>query len=190
MKNNILKTGLMMILAITIASFTSVSKKNINIKDSTVSWKGHKVTGSHEGTINLSQGSLTFEGDKLSGGSFTIDMTTINVTDLDYKNGKEKLEAHLKSDDFFGVNNHKTAVFKINSVTGDKGKYRVFGDLTIKGTTKQATFQMMIKDNTATAKFQIDRTEYDIRYGSASFFDNLKDKAIYDNFDLNVTLKF
>lgn len=189
MKNNILKTGLMMILAITIASFTSVSKKTVNVKDSTVAWKGHKVTGSHEGTINLSQGTLVFEGDNLSGGNFTIDMTSIHVTDLEAGSG-EKLEAHLKSDDFFGVSNHKTATFKINNVTGNEGKYRVFGDLTIKGISKPATFQMTVKDNTATAKFQIDRTKYDIRYGSASFFNDLKDKAIYDNFDLNVTLKF
>ncbi len=190
MKNNILKTGLIMILAITIASFTTVSEKKVNVKESTITWKGHKVTGSHEGTINLSEGTLIFNGDNLSGGSFTIDMTSINVTDLKAGNGKEKLEEHLKSGDFFGVSKHKKATYIINNVTGENGKYRVFGDLTIKGITKPATFQMMVKANTATASFKVDRTKYDIKYGSSSFFDDLKDKAIYDDFDLNVTLKF
>ncbi len=178
-----------MILAITIASFTSVSEKSVNVKDSSVTWKGYKVTGSHEGTINLSEGSLMFDDGNLIGGNFTIDMTSIAVTDLEAGSG-EKLEAHLKSDDFFGVSNHKKAMFKINTVDGKKGTYRVYGDLTIKGITKPATFQMMVKDNTATASFQVDRTKYDIKYGSASFFDGLKDKAIYNDFDLIVNLKF
>lgn len=190
MKNNILKTGFVLILAISFASFTSVSEKKVNVKESNITWKGHKVTGSHEGTINLSEGTLVFEGENLVGGNFTIDMTSIVVTDLEAGSGKEKLEGHLKSDDFFSVNNHKKAMFKINKVDGNKGTYRVYGDLTIKGTTKPATFQMTIKGDSATANFKINRTKYDIKYGSASFFDNLKDKAIYDEFDLNINLKF
>ncbi|WP_033959125.1 YceI family protein [Psychroserpens jangbogonensis] len=190
MKNNILKTGFIVVLAMTIASFTSVSEKSVNVKESSITWTGHKVTGSHEGTINLSEGALMFEDDNLVGGSFTMDMTSIVVTDIDAGSGKEKLEGHLKSDDFFGVKDHKKAMFKINKVDGKNGTYRVYGDLTIKGISKPATFQMMVKGNTVTANFKVDRTKYDIRYGSASFFDDLKDKAIYDDFDLNVTLKF
>ncbi|WP_040251588.1 YceI family protein [Psychroserpens mesophilus] len=191
MKNNILKTGFVMILAMTIASFTTVAEKSVNVKDSNISWKGYKVTGSHEGTITLSKGILMFDdNNNLTGGNFTMDMSSITVTDLKAGEGKEKLEGHLKSDDFFGVNNHKQATFSINKVDGKNGTYRVYGDLTIKGITKPATFQMIVKDNMASASFKIDRTKYDIRYGSASFFDDLKDKAIYDEFDLNVNLKF
>ncbi|MCB0383559.1 MAG: YceI family protein [Psychroserpens sp.] len=191
MKNNILKTGFIMILAIIMTSFTTASEKKVNIKDSSITWKGHKVTGTHDGTINLSEGTLMFDdNNNLTGGTFTIDMTSITVTDLEAGSGKEKLEGHLKSDDFFGVSNHKQAMFTINKVDGNNGTYRVYGDLTIKGITKPATFQMTVKDNTATASFKIDRTKFDIRYGSASFFDDLKDKAIYDEFDLNVNLKF
>lgn len=190
MKNNILKTGFIMILAISFASFTLVSEKSVNVKDSKITWKGDKVTGSHNGTINLSEGTLIFEGDNLVGGNFTIDMTSIVVSDLEAGSGKEKLEGHLKSDDFFGVSNHKKAMFKINKVDGNKGTYRVYGDLTIKGITHPATFQMTIKDNTATANFKIDRTKFGIKYKSGSFFDDLKDKAIYDEFDINVNLKF
>lgn len=190
MKKNILKTGFIMVLAMTIASFTTVAEKTVNVKDSSITWKGYKVTGSHEGTIDLAKGSLMFEGDNLTGGNFIIDMTSITVTDLKAGQGKEKLEGHLKSDDFFGVNNHKQAMFTINKVDGKNGTYRVYGDLTIKDITKPASFQMTVKDNTATASLKIDRTKYDIRYGSSSFFDDLKDKAIYDEFDLNVNLKF
>lgn len=190
MKNNILKTGFIVVLAMTIASFTAVSEKSINVKDSNITWKGYKVTGSHVGTINLTQGALMFEDDNLVGGNFTMDMTSIVVTDLEAGSGKEKLEGHLKSDDFFGVNKHKKALFKINSVDGKNGTYRVYGDLTIKGITKPSTFQMIVKGNTATASFKVDRTKYGIEYKSNSFFDDLKDKAIYDDFDLNVNLKF
>ncbi|MBR9847063.1 MAG: YceI family protein [Algicola sp.] len=191
MKNNILKTGFIIILAMSIASFTTVAEKTVNVKDSNITWKGYKVTGSHEGTINLAEGKLMFDdNNNLAGGTFTMDMTSITVTDLKAGEGKEKLEGHLKSDDFFGVNNHNKAMFTINKVDGENGTYRVYGDLTIKGITKPATFQMTVNNNLATANFKIDRTKYDIRYGSASFFDDLKDKAIYDEFDLNVTLKF
>lgn len=191
MKNNILKTGFIIILAMSIVSFTTVAEKTVNVKDSNITWKGYKVTGSHEGTINLDKGMLMFDdNNNLTGGTFTMDMTSIAVTDLKAGEGKEKLEGHLKSDDFFGVNNHNKAMFTINKVDGKNGTYRVYGDLTIKGITKPATFQMTVNNNMATANFKIDRTKYDIRYGSASFFDDLKDKAIYDEFDLNVTLKF
>ncbi|WP_299224929.1 YceI family protein [uncultured Psychroserpens sp.] len=190
MKNNILKTGLILVLATSIASFSTISEKKVKVKESNITWKGHKVTGSHEGTINLSEGVLIFEGDQLAGGHFTIDMTTINVTDLEAGSGKEKLEGHLKSDDFFGVNNHKKATFHITNVKGENSAYKVSGDLTIKGKTNPVVLDMVIDENTASAKFKVDRTKFDIRYGSASFFDNLKDKAIYDEFDLNVNLTF
>ena len=49
---------------------------------------------------------------------------------------------------------------------------------------------MQVSEDSATAKLKIDRTKFDIKYGSASFFDGLKDRAIYDEFDLNVNLKF
>jgi polyisoprenoid-binding protein YceI len=190
MKTNILKTAFILVLALSFASFTSLLNKEVKVKESTITWKGYKVTGSHEGNITLNEGTLIFDEDRLTGGNFIIDMTTINVTDLEAGKGKEKLEGHLKSDDFFGIENHKTASFNITNVSGSDGKFKVTGDLTIKGKTLPTTFDMMVSNNTATATLKVDRTKYDIRYGSASFFDNLKDKAIYDEFDLNVTLKF
>ena len=164
--------------------------EEIKTDKSKVVWKGYKVTGSHEGTINLQSGSLTFDAGKLTGGEFVMDMASITVTDLE-GSGKGKLEGHLKSDDFFGVDKHTTAnlVFKKVAASG-KNAYTVIGDLTIKGKTNPITFTMSIYGNKATASLKVDRTKYDVRYGSASFFDNLQDKTIYDEFDLVSDLEF
>ena len=185
-----LKTVGLAVLAIAFMSFTVLKEKTINTTDSTINWVGEKVTGQHEGTINLKSGTLTFDGETLTGGNFVVDMTSIVVTDLS-GGGKAKLEGHLKSDDFFGVANHETATLEIsNASQSGENSYDVEGDLTIKGKTNPIEFTMVVEDNSATANLKIDRTKYGIRYGSASFFDNLKDKAIYDEFDLNVNLKF
>ena len=185
----ILTLGLVAIIAFTSFAFTSVLIKDIKIKESTIKWKGYKVTGEHYGSIKLKHGALSFEGDKLTGGSFIMDMTSIKTEDMDPEYNA-KLDGHLKNDDFFGVKNHPTASLKITSVKAKGIFNRVNADLTIKGITKPISFDMSIKDNTATAVLKIDRTKYDIKYGSASFFDGLKDKAIKDEFDLDVTLKF
>lgn len=165
----------------------------VNTEASTVEWLGKKVTGQHNGTIQLKDGSLSMD-DKgiLTGGSFTIDMTTLISTDLsgEYKG---KLEGHLKSDDFFGVASNPTSTFVMTkAVPQGPGKYKVIGNITIKGTTQEIQFPatVEVKDGKVTAKanISIDRSKYDIRYGSGSFFDNLGDKTIYDNFDLTVSL--
>ena len=192
MKNSIQNMAIIVIIALISFSFTTIErdKKEIKVENSKVIWKGYKVTGSHEGTIALQSGILTFEGDKLVGGEFVIDMTTITNTDLDGDN-KGKLEGHLKSDDFFGVTTFPTAtlVFKDVKSTG-KNSYAVTGDLTIKGIKNPVSFDISVYGSKATASVKIDRTKFDVRYGSTSFFDNLKDKAIYDEFDLVTDLEF
>jgi polyisoprenoid-binding protein YceI len=190
MKTNFLKSSLILVLAISFASFTTFIQKEIKVKESNVAWKGYKVTGSHEGTLNLIDGSLLFVGDNLTGGSFTIDMTSIIVTDLESGKGKESLEGHLKSDDFFGTENYKNASLVFTNVEQNGDLYTITGDLTIKEKTHPISFDLSVTNNTATASLKVDRTVYDIRYKSASFFEGLKDKAIYDEFDLNVVLKF
>lgn len=189
MNKNIIKSAFVAVLALTFFSFSSMLVKEVNVKDSKITWKGYKVTGDHEGTINLASGTLTFDGDKLSGGKFTIDMKSINVTDLK-DDSKGKLEGHLKSDDFFGVETYPTANFVITGVKGAAGKYIVTGDLTIKNKTNPLTFDMAVSNNEAKATMKVDRSKFDVRYGSPSFFNNLQDKAIYDEFDMNVTLMF
>lgn len=164
--------------------------KKIDTSKSTINWIGKKVLGKHEGTINFKDGSLTFDKSKLTGGSFTVDMATISATDVEGKT-KEKLDGHLKSDDFFGVENHPTSQLEFTNVT-DKGNgvYEVTADLTIKGITSPVNFTLYLKNNTATTNLKVDRTKHDIKYGSKSFFDNLGDKAINDEFELEVKLVF
>jgi len=191
MKKTSKNLGLVAVIALFTFSFTIIKeKKEINTETSKVVWKGYKVTGSHEGTIAIQSGALVFEADKLTGGEFVIDMTTINTTDLEGEY-KGKLDGHLKSDDFFGVANHPTAKLVFNNVTSSgKNSYAVSGDLTIKGKTHPINFEISIYGNKATASLKVDRTKYDVKYGSTSFFDNLKDKAIYDEFDLVSDLEF
>ncbi|MGJ5643382.1 YceI family protein [Formosa sp. S-31] len=188
MKNSI-KRAAVLVLALAFASFTTLKDKKVDVKESTITWVGHKVTGEHNGTISLKEGALSFSGKTLVGGDFTMDMTSINTKDLEGE-WKDKLDGHLKADDFFGVEKYPTATLKFTKVEGSGADYTVTGDLTIKGITKPITFKMHVADGTATAALKIDRTKYDIKYGSASFFDNLQDKAIYDEFDLNVSLKY
>lgn len=167
-----------------------IDTKTITVEKSKVVWKAYKVTGSHTGIISLKNGFLTFKKDKLIGGEFTIDMTTITNTDQSGEY-KQKLEGHLKSDDFFGVKTHPTATLVFNKVKIlGKNSYSVTGNLTIKGITNPVNFEISIYGNKATASLKVDRAKYNVRYGSTSFFDNLKDKAIYDEFDLIVDLEF
>ena len=170
-------------------AFTSQITKEVNTESSVVKWTGYKVTGQHEGTIMIKKGSLTFNNKVLVGGKFLIDMSTINTTDLegDYK---KKLDGHLKADDFFGVEKHKTASMVFTTIKQNGANYIVNADLTIKGITNKVKFKMQVSENSAIANLKIDRTKFDIKYGSASFFDDLKDRAIYDEFDLNVNLSF
>jgi len=195
MKNFIKITAALAILAFVSFSFKTIeiATYGIDLEESVIVWKARKVTGAHEGTVALKSGDLEFTDGVLTGGMFEIDMQTVDCTDLQGE-WKDKLVGHLKSDDFFGVNNYPTAKFVISKVIsrGKPGEYKVIGDLTIKETTKEIKFNAMIEDGgeskTGTANITIDRSDYDIRYGSGSFFDNLGDKTIYDEFDLEISL--
>ncbi|MAZ73941.1 MAG: lipid-binding protein [Flavobacteriaceae bacterium] len=186
-----LKSLVLIAVVITASAFTNPMhmKKQINIKESTITWKGKKVLGSHTGTIQLKDGYLEMDDNLLTGGMFVVDMTTINVTDLEGES-KGKLEGHLKSDDFFGVSSHPTATLEITSAEKNVDGYIVTGNITIKGTTQPITFDLDMTSSMATTSLKIDRTKFGVRYGSGSFFDNLGDNTISDNFELDVTLKF
>ena len=188
--------SLLAVSALILSAFTVVppAEKMVDIEKSEITWTGKKVTGSHNGTIQLKEGSLMMEADMLKGGSFTIDMTSIKNLDMAGKDGAGKLEGHLKSADFFNVAEYPNAILEISEVVhrGTPGSFKVVGDLTIKGITKPIKFNTQISTEggmtVATADITVDRSEYDVRYGSGSFFDNLGDKTIYDEFDLNVKL--
>jgi polyisoprenoid-binding protein YceI len=191
MKTTMIKSAAVVLVAFVTMSFTTIKKevKPIKTEESNINWVGKKVTGQHSGTIGIKEGGLEFKKDKLVGGSIVVDMSSIEVTDLegDYKN---KLEGHLKADDFFGTDNFKTATLVFTKVEAKDGKYQVTGDFTIKGITESIQFDLNIEGNKATSSLKINRTKFGIKYGSSSFFDGLKDKAIYDDFELEVTLVF
>jgi len=178
-------------LSATIFAQDKANSKAINSKESKVNWTGKKVTGEHSGTIIVKDGSLTFSEDgMLTGGSFTMDMTSITCTDLE-GDSKTNLEGHLASEDFFGVEKFPSANMVITNVEGKDGKnYKITAELTIKDITQTVTFDAEVGDNKAMANIVIDRTKYEIKYKSGTFFEDLGDKVIYDDFDLNVELSY
>ncbi|MRX65252.1 YceI family protein [Maribacter luteus] len=192
MKKNLFALALAVIFGFSATATEPIEKekKEVNTDESSVAWKAYKVTGSHNGTVALESGTLIFDDGKLTGGEFKVDMTSMICTDLEGEY-KGKLEGHLKSDDFFGVATHPSSSLVFTKVEASgKNSYEVTGDLTIKGITKPVTFDVSIYGSKATATMKIDRTAYDVKYGSGSFFDNLGDKTIYDEFDLVVDLVF
>jgi len=177
-------------LFVAVSTIATAQSKKIDATKSSIHWVGKKVTGQHEGSVAFKDGNLIFKGKKLTGGSFVVDMTSLTSTDLtgEYLG---KLNGHLKSEDFFGTEKYPTAklVFK-KIATKPNGVYTVTADLTIKDVTAPVTFDITVKGNTATTTFKVDRTKYGIKYGSGSFFDNLGDKTINDEFELTVALQF
>lgn len=191
MKN--LKTiALALIVALGSLNASAQTNKKIDTQKSTINWVGKKVTGQHSGTINFAEGTIVVNGKSIRGGSFTVDMTSINTTDLEAGKGKEKLDGHLKADDFFGVEKFKTAKLEIKLISdnGD-GTFNVTANLTIKDQTNPVSFVLKSTGkNTASATVKVDRTKFGIKYGSGSFFEGLGDKAISDEFELNVNLVY
>lgn len=169
----------------------TAQEKKIDTNGSKINWVGKKVTGQHEGTIDLKSGVLIFKGKKLVGGNFVVDMNSISTTDLKAGQGKEKLDGHLKADDFFGTDKYPTATLVFKSI-GKKSDnvYSVTADLTIKDITNPIKFDITVGQENATAALKIDRTKYGIKFKSKNFFEGLGDNVIYDDFDLAVDLKF
>ena len=194
---NKLSFSLFALTAIIFFSFTGISTTltnfKVDTKKSKLNWIGKKVTGEHTGDISISSGILVVDGKLVKSGTFDIDMKSITVTDLKDSTYNQKLLGHLKSEDFFNIEKHSKANFVISKVTPKSGNdYDVSGKLTIKNITHDITFPATITSTatnlTAVAKIVVDRTKYDIKYGSGSFFDNLGDKAIDNDFILNLNL--
>ncbi len=172
------------------ANDTKTQKKQVNTTASTIIWKGYKNTGNHEGIIALKSGILEFDGERLIGGSFVVNMKSLKNTDQ-VGSMQTKLERRLKSPYFFGVNQFPyskivfTKVMPTNTCT-----YKITAELTIKNKSKPIEFELCLTNTSAKAHITIDRTKYDIRYGSDSFIDNLGDRTIKNNFDLLVSLVY
>ncbi len=170
----------------------------VDTKNSTVYWTGEKVTGQHTGTLMIKEGSVTMKDGVPTAVTIVLDMKTIVVTDIEDADMNGKLVGHLNSPDFFSVKDFPTGSFAADNITPIKGakdrdaNYTLAGTLTLKGITEKISFPAYIgvENGTVTANGSLtfDRTKYDIKYGSGSFFDDLGDKVIYDDVKLNFVL--
>lgn len=165
---------------------------------SSIHWLGSKVGGSHHGTIALKEGSLAINGEEVASGSFTVDMNAIVDEDLTDGKMNEMLVNHLKSEDFFDVAKYPTSTFTITKVEkaatpNDSVNYTISGNLKLKDVEKNITFGAKVtKENdvykAVTVPFTIDRTQWNVKYGSKTLFANLKENVVNDNIELQITI--
>jgi polyisoprenoid-binding protein YceI len=181
---------------IALTSINATSPKpttyKVDVAKSTFKWTGKKVAGEHWGYIKFAGGQLTADNNAVTGGNLTVDMNSIDDQDIQGE-WAAKLVGHLKADDFFGTEKFPTSTITVKSVTSKGGnEYDVKADLTIKGITNEISFPATITTSanevTTKASFKVDRTKYGIKYGSSSFFENLQDKAISNEFMVDVNL--
>jgi polyisoprenoid-binding protein YceI len=199
--------SLLIALFVVVSGFTLYKTQKaetftVSATESELHWYAKKVTGKHDGTVALKSGELQIDGKKLTGGSFEIDMTTIAVTDIPAtEKSNANLVGHLKNADFFDVEKFPAANLKIKSVkktgkmskTDNASEFNVTGDLTIKGKTNPVVFAAYLKVDGSNAEARttitFDRSKYDVKYGSKSFFPSIGDKMIYDEVDMKIILK-
>ncbi len=171
-------------------SKTIITNSDFDESTSFVKWIGKKVTGQHEGLVMIDDAFLEFEDNNLVGGQISVKMNTISCTDLD-GDSKKSIEGHLKSDDFFSTNKYPFSKLVIKNVKKlNSTKHKIFAKMTVKGITKDINFIAYINNGNAKADIIIDRTKFNVKYGSGSFFENLGDKMIYDDFTLSVNLNY
>ena len=176
--------------AILLMSYSSFAQDfKANVTKSELKWTGKKVTGEHWGFIGLKEGKLVVKNNKITTGEFIIDMNSITCKDLTDESYNQKLIGHLKSDDFFSVEKYPTAKLVITeSGAFVKGEATVNGKLTIKDITHPVIFKAKKTGNSYEAQIIIDRSKYEVKYGSGKFFAGLGDNMIYDDFTLDVKL--
>ncbi|TJY36432.1 YceI family protein [Pontimicrobium aquaticum] len=160
-----------------------------NPAETTIEWAGYKPTGQHNGTIQLDSGVFTVNNGQIESGTFIIDMASLKDND-----GSARLEGHLKSADFFDVEKHPNAAFEVTGFEEVDGKMMLSGNLKLKEKENNVTFPVTLSEDgdtfTVTSDmFTIDRSKWNVKYGSKSFFDNLGDKFINDDIELKITVK-
>lgn len=170
---------------------------SITPSQSIVEWKGEKMTGEHVGTIKIKDGTLSFDHHLIKSGKITIDMNSIECTDLE-GDSKKNIEDHLREDDFFSVKKFPTAIFTITGSSPYQGSEKGFncqitGNLTIKDITNPVSFPANVSINgtklNGNANLSFDRTKWDIKYKSKSIFPDLGDKFIYDNISMKLNIE-
>lgn len=178
-------------------------KINVNLDKSSIEWLGTKPTGTHFGTLSIKEGVLYLKDDNLIGGKFTMDMNSIVVNDIEDPKMNKQLIDHLKSPDFFLTDSFPTSEFKFSKITSYEGStseyeevlptHRIEGNLTMRGITRTVNFPAKISINNGvvdatTPQFVINRTEWNVNYGSKSVFADLKDNFIHDEIGIRIKL--
>lgn len=213
MKNQVLKVAAILFVGLAVVSckkakneteakeaeeVKQVAETAVNYKvdtdNSTITWKGFKPTGTHDGTIKLSEGSVAVENGNVTGGNFMIDMNSIVVLDIKDEKDNAGLVSHLKNEDFFDTSKHGFGAFTITGVEAKDGKTMVKGNLTLKGVKKNIEFPATVSMNgdemTFTSPtFSINRTDWGIKYKSKNFVEGLKDKFINDDVEISFNIK-
>lgn len=180
-------------LSLTCSGSLFAQTYTVDTSKSEIEWKGTKVGGAHEGTIQFKSGKLTLKDGKLSSGELVVDMESIDNTDISDPEKSAKLEEHLNSDDFFAVSEHPTAKIVFTSVSPkDDDNYEIKGDFTVRGITKPVTFTAELEQEgdslEGEADFSFDRSEHNVKYNSGTFFENLGDKLIHNEIQLDIEI--
>lgn len=184
-----------LLVSVLSSSQAQTKKVNVDIQKSSVEWTGKQLTGEHYGNVLLKSAELSFKDKKLIDGTFAVDMNSITCTDISDQKSNKRLVDHLKSEDFFSVSKFPVSRFVITKVDNQTAnKFDITGDLTIRGITNAVSFPATLtlngKTTTAAATIVFDRSKYDVKFGSQSFFENVGDKMVYDDIELKVQLVF
>ena len=179
-------------LTLTSIAFSYSQSLTANQTQSIIRWYGEELTGkSHFGNLSFKKGQIELQDGLIIGGTFVVNMSSLSVEDLS-GGAKSRLEGHLRSDDFFSVDKYPEATLKITQkakVEGDVQK--LYGELTIKGIKHSVDFTIILGDKkTAIANLTFDRSKYNVRFRSGSFFENLGDKLILDDIRMEVSLQW
>ncbi|AOR28205.1 lipid-binding protein [Formosa sp. Hel1_33_131] len=185
-----MKTKNLVSILLIVVTTTAFSQIKFDLEKGNVKWTGKKITNqAHSGSLKFSSASLSLENSNKPFGVFTVDMTSLTSDDLTGE-WKQKLEGHLKSDDFFYVEKHPEATLVIKKVNSqNKNSYELTGVLTIKGITQTVDFNLIVYNDRIESKLTFDRSKHDIQFASGSFFENLGDTLILDEITLDITLQ-
>ena len=187
---NIIRTAAIFI-TVFVSILPAADTLQVDMENSQIKWIGRKVTGEHSGTLNLSGGWVVLDKNSINSGKFIFDMASISNTDIESPEWKQKLEDHLKSEDFFHTDSFPHAILEIKGrqsliIENSKKSDQILADLTIRGITHEIKLPLDLTQSqnnfNAEGSVDIDRTLYNIQYKSGKFFDELGDKLIYDNF--------
>ena len=166
----------------------------LNTSKSALTWIGKEITTkTHTGTIDIKNGNIKINPDRSVTGEVLMVMNTLKVTDLEGKS-KEYLEGHLRSKDFFGVDDFPEAKlsFKSTNISKESNSISFDGELTIKSITEKVSFEATLKKSEpileAVANLTFDRTKFNVIYRSGGFFDDLGDKLILDNIEVQMDI--